>query len=86
MLAASGRDSLADDNAGIVDGSRHRQDAEIARRKIAERVEIKHLALGEKERVLRVVARGGRSDNHARGIGPLRGHAVSRAGGSAKCA
>jgi hypothetical protein len=84
MLAAVGCDSLADDHTRIVDCPGHRQDAEIARRKIAKRVEIKHLAVGVKEGMLGVVARRRGSDNHSGCVGPLRGDAVGRAGGSAE--
>lgn len=85
MLAAVSRDSITDNDAGIVDRPRHRQDAEIARRKIAQRIEIKHLALGVKEGMLGVVACRGGSNNHSGCIGPLRGDAVGRAGGSTEC-
>jgi hypothetical protein len=52
------RHALADDEARIGDCFRHRQDLEVAQGKIAECVEIVHLALDEKEGVLRVVSGG----------------------------
>ena len=58
MLIAVVSDSLANDETGITDRRRDRKDAEAARRKITKRVEIKHLAVGVKKRVLGVVARG----------------------------
>lgn len=85
MLAAVGRDSLADDNAGIVDRPRDRKDTEVARGKIAKRVEIKHLAVGVKECVLGVVTRRRGPDNHSGCVGTLRGDAVGRASGSTEC-
>ena len=57
MLVARVSDSLPNDDAGIVDRLRNRKDFEVALRKVAERVEIKHLAVGVKERVLGVVVR-----------------------------
>ncbi len=65
MLVAVASDSLANDETGITDRRRDREHAEAARRKITKCVEIKDLAVGPKERVLGVVARGRRSDNHS---------------------
>jgi len=79
-----GRNSLADDDAGIADRSRDFEDAEVARGKIAKRVQIEHLAIRVKEGVLGVVARGGGTDNHAGGVAALGGEAVGRAHISAK--
>lgn len=84
MIVTVGRDALADDDAGIADRSRNLQDAEVACGKIAERVEIKHLAIGIKERVLGVVGSGGGTDDHAGGVAPLSGDAVGGTRISAK--
>lgn len=56
VLLAVGRDSPADDQAGITDRGRDGQDLEAALGRIAKRVEIKHLAVRVKECVLGVVA------------------------------
>jgi hypothetical protein len=52
------RDPFANDEARIANARGCRQDLEVALGKIAPRVEIKHLAVRVKERVLGVVARG----------------------------
>jgi hypothetical protein len=58
MLVAALSYPLTNDETGITDGRRDREHAEVAGRKITKRVEIKHLAIGPKKRVLGVVARG----------------------------
>ena len=58
MLLAVGRDSPANNQAGITDRGRDGEDLEVALGKIAKRIEIKNLAIGVKECVLGVVARG----------------------------
>jgi hypothetical protein len=58
VLVAFGGDSLPDDNAAIIDRFRPGQDAEIARRKIAKHVEIKHLPVRVKKSVVGAVAHG----------------------------
>lgn len=80
MFLAVVRDPLANDEAGIADRSGHRQNFEVALGKIAQRVEIKHLAVRVKERALRVVTRGGGSDDHSGGVVTLPSDAVGRAG------
>ena len=84
MVVAVGRDSFADDDAGIVNRSRDFQNAEVARGKIAKRVEIEHLAIRVKKGVLGVIGHGGRTDDHAGGIAALIGNAVGRARVSAQ--
>jgi hypothetical protein len=79
VLLAIGSDPLANDEAGIADRPGHRQDLEVALGKIAQRVEIKHLAVGVKERALGVVARGRGSDNHSGCVVTLPSDAVGRA-------
>jgi hypothetical protein len=78
------RHALADDKARIGDRFRHRQDFEIAQGKIAQRVEIVHLAAHEKERVLHVLSGGRGSDDHPGRVVPGAGDAVGRAHGSAE--
>jgi hypothetical protein len=86
VLVAVVSDSLADDETGITDRRRDRKDAEAARRKIAKRVEIKHLAVGVKERVLGVVARRRGSDNHSGCVSTTTpGYAVGLACRSSEC-
>jgi hypothetical protein len=84
MIVAVGGDAFADDDAGIVNRPRDLKNAEVARGKIAKRVESQHLAIREKEAVLGVVGRGLRTDDHAGGIASLIGNAVGRARISAK--
>ena len=79
MLLAIGSDPLANDEAGIANRPGHRQDLEVALGKIAQRVEIKHLAVGVKECALGVVTRGRGSDNHSGCVVSLSGDAVGRA-------
>jgi hypothetical protein len=57
VLLAVGRDSPANNQAGITDRGRDGEDLEVALGKIAKSVEIKYLAVGVKECVLGVVAR-----------------------------
>jgi hypothetical protein len=65
VFVAVGRGSPTDDEAGITDRSRDGEDLEAALGKIAKRVEIEHLSVRVKERMLGVVARRGGSDNHS---------------------
>src|SRR6202008_3339727 len=58
MLLAVISNAIANDEAGIADRFRHREDFEFSQRKIAERVEIVHLAAHPKEGVLGAVSRG----------------------------
>jgi hypothetical protein len=85
VLVPVGGNSLADDEAGIADRIRDRKDVEVARRKIAKPVEIKHLAIGVKERALGLVARRRGSDNHSRGVGTTPSDASGGARGSTEC-
>ena len=82
MLLAIGRDSFANDEARIADRSGHRQNLEVALGKIAQGVEVKHLAVRVKERALGVVTRGGGSDDHSGDVVTLPSDAVGRAGRS----
>ena len=52
------RDSFSNNHARIIDGLCHCENLEVALRKIAKGVQVKHLAIHEKERMLGVVARG----------------------------
>jgi hypothetical protein len=85
VLLAIGRDSFANDEARIANRLCDRKDGEVARGKIAKRVEIKHLAVGVEERVLGVVARGRGSDDHSGLVVTLPGDAAGRAGSSTEC-
>jgi hypothetical protein len=77
---------LANDETGITDRRRDREHAEVAPRKITKGVEIKHLAVGPKKRVLGVVARGRGSDNHSGCVSTTTpGDAVGLACGSSEC-
>ena len=76
------RRAFPDDVARIADRFRRAQDLEIARGQIAERVEIVHLAVDVKERVLGPVTRRRSADDHARGIPSLAVDAVRDAGSS----
>ncbi len=86
MLVAVVSYPLTNDETGITDRRRDRKDAEAARRKIAKRVEIKHLAVGVQERVLGVVARRRGSDNHSGCVTTATpGDAVGLACSSSEC-
>lgn len=84
MLVAIGRNSLANNDAGIADRFRDREHAEIALGKVAEGIEIKYLAARVKESMLGVVAHGRGTDDHAGGVGPAGSDAVGGAGGAAE--
>ena len=74
------RDSVANDNAGITDRSRYRENFELALRKIAEVVQIVHLVLDEEERVLGIIARRRRANDHSGGVLAAAGKAVGGGG------
>jgi hypothetical protein len=81
MFVAVVGDAFADDETGIANRGRGREDLEVALRKIAQRVEIEHLVFRVKERVRRVVVGGGGSDDHPEGVSaPAAGDAVGGAG------
>ena len=80
MLVSVVGDSIANDDAGIVDRFGDGQDFEVTLRKIAERIEIEHLTVGVKERVLGVVTGERGSNNHPGGVRTLARDAVGRAG------
>jgi len=86
MLVAVVRCPFTNDETGITDRRRDREHAEAARRKITKRVEIKHLPVGPKKRVLGVVARGRGSDNHSGCVSTATpGDAAGLACGSSEC-
>jgi hypothetical protein len=58
MLIPAEGNAFTDDEAAIIDRFRYGQDAEIALRKIAKHVEIKHLAVCIKKSVVGAVAHG----------------------------
>ena len=78
-------DSVADDDAGIADRSRDRQDLEVALGKIAEHVEIVHFVTDIKERVFGIVAGGRRADDHSGGVLAVAGDVVGGGGVTAEC-
>ena len=63
MLLAVRGNSFAGDETGIVNGLGHSQNVEVARRKIADRVQVDHLAIAEKERVNGTVWRSGEAND-----------------------
>ena len=75
-------DSFSDNYARVIDGLCHRQNLEVALRKIAKRIQVKHLAVYEKKCVLGIVARGRGADDHSGGIWTLPVHAEGSAGRS----
>jgi hypothetical protein len=72
--------AIADNHARIADGSRDGQHLEIALREITQVVQVVHFVVDKKERVLRVVGRGGGTNNHAGGVRAIAGDAVRGAG------
>jgi hypothetical protein len=70
------RDSVADDNAGITDCSRDRQNFELALGKITERVEIVHFVADIQKRVFGIIAGGGGADDHSGGVLAVAGNVV----------
>lgn len=81
FLSVVGR-AFPDDVARIADRFRGAQDLEVAQGQIAERVEIVHLAIHVKKRVLGPVTRRRRSHDHSRRVPALAVDAV----GYARCA
>ena len=77
-------DSFADDVAGIRYRLRRGKDLEVGRGKIAERVEIVHLAVDEKEGMLGPITKRGGAYDHAGSILALAIHAVGGAHRPAK--
>lgn len=72
--------SVADDDARIADRPRDRQHFELALSKITEIVQIVHLIFDEQERVLGIVARCRRANDHAGVVLTMAGDVV-RGGG-----
>jgi hypothetical protein len=68
--------AIANDKAGIADRLCHRQDLEVGKGKIAERVEIVHLAAHPKEGMLGAVGQSRRANDHSVHIVPWAGNAV----------
>ena len=84
VLVTVARDSFSNNHARIVDRLSHGKNLEAALRKIAKRIQVKHLAIHEKKCMLRVVAGGRRADDHSGGIWTLPGNAKGSAGRSAE--
>ena len=74
------RQSVANDHARIADRSRDREHFELALPKIAEVVQVVHLVLDEEERVLGIIARRRRTDDHPGVVLAVAGNVV-RGGG-----
>jgi hypothetical protein len=77
-------DAVANDEAGIADRFRDRQDLELGQGKIAERVEIVHLAAHIKEGMLGAVSQSRRADDHSMHVMAWAGNAVSGTGRAAE--
>lgn len=77
---AGSHNSIANDEARIVDPFRNREDLEAARRKIGDRVEISDLAIRVKERVHRAVVRYREANNFSAYIAAERAVLTSRCG------
>ena len=77
---AGGHNSIANDEARIVDRFRNRKDLEAARRKIGDRVEISDLAIRGKECVDRTIARCREANNLSHGVAAERAVLISRCG------
>ena len=75
FLSAIGN-AVANDEAGIADRLRHRQDLELRHGKIAKRVEIVHLTAHPKEGMLGAVGQSRRADDHSVHVVPWTGNAV----------
>ena len=85
MFVAIVRNPVADDDARIADCSRDAQDFEVALGEVAQGIEIEHLTADIKKGVFGIVARGRGTDDHARSVRSLTGHAIRGAGVAAKC-
>jgi hypothetical protein len=79
FIAVLGK-SVANDDARIADRSRDREHFELALSKVTEIVQIVHLVFDEEERVLGIIARRRRTDDHSRGILAAAGKAVGGSG------
>jgi hypothetical protein len=84
VFVAIGGNSVTDDDAGIANRPRDRQDFETAPRKIAERVEVVHF-VDIKKSVFGIVGGSRRTDDHAGGIRAITGDAVRGAGVTTQC-
>lgn len=69
-------DTIADDDAGIANRSRDRQNLELALTEIAEHVQIVHFVADVEERVLGIVARGRGPNDHSGGVLSVAGNVV----------
>jgi hypothetical protein len=77
VFLAIGDDPVADDLTGVIDAPGHIQNAEIAHGKIRHRVEIEHLAIGEKKCVRGTIAGEGKSHHLSSAVDALRAALVS---------
>jgi len=74
------RESVANNDARITDRSRDRENLELALPKVAEIVQVVHLVLDVKERVLGIVARRRRTNDHSGGVLAVAGNVVGGGG------
>src|SRR4051794_19835732 len=72
VLLAAGGNSIAHDESGFVNRLCHGEDLEIGHGKIADRIQINHLSVREKEGVDRAVWDGGEANNLSGGVGTER--------------
>ena len=84
VLVAVLRNAIAYNDQRIADCACDREDFEIRLGKITERVEVVHLVLNKKKRVLGIVGDGGGADDHAGGVCAIAGNAVRGAGVATK--
>ena len=84
VLVTVGRDSFSNNHARIVDRLCQDENLEVALRKIAKRIQVKHLAIHEKKCMFGVVAGGRGADYHSGRIWTLPANAKGGAGRSAE--
>jgi len=84
VLVTVARDSLSNNHARIVDRLSHGENLEVALRKIAKGIQVKHLAIHEKKCMFGVVAGGRGADYHSGCIWTLPANAKGSADRSAE--
>ena len=84
VLVAVLRNAIAYNDQRIADCACDREDFEIRLGKITERVEVVHLVLNKKKRVLGIVGDGGGADDHTGGVCAIAGDAVRGTGVATK--
>ncbi len=84
VLLSAGGSSFSDDETRIADRRGYVQDIEVARGKIAQRVEIEHLPVRIKKRAFGVVAGRRRSDDHSGRVRSVSRHTGGGAGSASE--